>query len=41
MCVLHCLVGAGLELAHISACEAIDQACTVSQLANPLTLANQ
>jgi len=34
------LVGAGLELAHISACEAIDQACTVRQLANPLTLAS-
>ena len=32
--LLHCLVGAGLELAHISACEAIGQACTVRQLAN-------
>jgi len=32
--LLHCLVGAGLELARISACEAIYQACTVRQLVN-------
>jgi len=36
--LLHCLVGAGLEVAHISACETIYQACTVRQLANALQL---